>query len=420
MRLLYNSLQLLLVPLALLYVPYLLIAKKRRFKHLFSRLGRDLQEVSTINADRPSVWIHALSVGEFTSAYPLIKELSSTEPPLTIYVSCSTESGYKLAKEMTSGLVDKVVIFPIDLLWVVRRYIRVLNPSLFVLVETDFWPNLITELFLSSIPLVLVNGRISKRSFSRYQRFSFYFTPLFEKFTLLCMQTESDAQSMKDLGVTEAKMRVVGNLKCYRKRARLSRSRDSYGLADEQIFIVCGSTHLGEEELIFSVYTHLLQRSPMLKLAVAPRKIERINELQVKATNMGFSSCLLSEHPSHLEDILLIDTIGDLADIYGICDIAFIGGSLVPEGGHNPLEAVSHGVSVLFGPHMDDFEEIAQQLTEAEAAIQVEDITELQSTLLRLINRPELRTDTGRNAQKFLQDKQDVVAKHCALIRTFL
>ncbi|MBE0585875.1 MAG: hypothetical protein IH612_19200 [Desulfofustis sp.] len=421
MKLLYNTLQLVAAPLLLLYLVLLLLVRPDKRQTLLHRLGRGLPR--PVRHSGQVIWIHALSVGEVTSALPLIRALRAELPNHTLVFSATTASGLDLAAARVSPFVDNVIAFPLDILPVVRHFIKRIAPDLFILIETDFWPNLICELSTAGVPMVLVNGRISARSMRSYRRFAPLFRPLFNRFELLSMQTAAAAALMRQLGIPPHKVRTLGNLKCAvpdPAQAAVSQQPPRLpGRTPEQLLILCGSTHPGEEELLLSSFKPLASRYP-LHLALAPRRIERSGELLRLAAHIGLSAALLTERSADTTSVTIIDTIGDLAVLYGLADIAFIGGSLVPEGGHNPIEAARVGCPILFGPHMEDFAEISAELLACRAAYQVHDQETVRATIEKLIQFPELRRTTGQRAQTCTRNQGNVIAAHLAMIRELL
>lgn len=420
MRLFYNILQLLLTPLIILYLSYVYFTSKEKWHSLLPRLGHGLKSFQKADKTGPVIWIHALSVGETTSAVPLIKEIIREEPEIFIVFSVTTTSGRKLAEEKVSSLVDKIVPFPLDIYFVVEMFIKKINPDLFILVETDFWPNLLASLHSNDIPAILVNGRISKKSMEKYRSFHFFFKPMFNHFSSLCMQTDVDADNMYHLGISKNKLLTLGNLKYNSGISTKSESSIPFTVSPENLFILCGSTHPGEEEIILCAYEKLISRHQHLKLGIAPRQPSRAEDIADLADGFNFSLRRYSSRPDQLADLLIVDTIGDLAELYSVCDIAFIGGSLVPEGGHNPLEATFHGIPCLFGPFMDDFQEISQELIKNQAALKVLDSSTLFNTLNGLVSSDQFRKETGEKANNYMRKHKDVIPAHLAIIRKYL
>ena len=420
MRLFYTILQLLLSPLALFFLPYLYITRKEQWHVLRSRLGHGLKSLSPANKKGPTIWIHALSVGETTSAMPLIKALSNQEPEIAIVLSVTTASGRKLAEEKLESLVDMIIPFPLDISFVVEKYLREIRPDLFILVETDFWPYILGSLSSKNIPALLVNGRISGRSMKRYRRFAFFFKPMFNQFSALCMQTQADADNMAHLGISRNKLKTLGNLKYQSGLAADLKPPHPFSRDKEHLLILCGSTHAGEEEAILEVYRELLAKHRHLSLVIAPRHPSRTEAVASLAAAHGFATTRYSKDPKLLEDILLIDTIGDLAGLYCASDIAFIGGSLVPAGGHNPLEAACCGIPAVFGQYMDDFQEISRELVESNAAFQVSDKDALFVILDKLVSSDQFRKNSGENAVRYLNHYTNVIPAHLEIIKKYL
>ena len=422
MRLIYTVIQLLLAAPFILYLIYLFFFNQDKWSHLIERFGwKSLPLPARNSAENTSViWIHALSVGEATSSFPLIEKIRETWPEVYIILSCTTRSGCNLAHGKAASLVDLIIPFPLDIVWVVRRYVDAIDPDLFILVETDFWPHFLNALSARKIPSLLVNGRISEKSFKRYQSLGFFFKPMFNSFNTLCMQTQQDVDNMKDLGIPEGKVKRVGNLKWGAERTQSLAPPIQDSLHPDELLFICGSTHQGEEEIILSVYARLVKKYQGLKLAIAPRNPARADEIQQIVADFQFDVQRYSAFSGNFTSVLLIDTIGDLADLYSQSDIAFIGGSLVPEGGHNPLEAAMYGIPLLFGPHMEDFLEISQELILHKAAFQVSDDHELAAALEGFLQSEQLRVTTGSSGKDYFDQHDNVLSDHLMIIKEYL
>ncbi len=420
MRLLYNLLQLLLAPLFLIIVPFYLICRPEKVSVLSGRLGFGLDLPD--RHDSPVIWIHALSVGEVTSALPLVQQLRAEKGSrATLVFSASTASGHQLAVRLVRPHVDALIFFPFDIFFVVNRFVRKVKPDLFILIETDFWPNFLMSLSSRTIPALLFNGRISSRAGKNYRRFGFFFKPLFDQFRILVMQTESDSNTITALGIDSEKIITINNLKF--SSAAPDRLQDLPGASPfpaNKLTILCGSTHDGEEKLLLQSYVDLLKTYPQLHLALAPRHSKRADLV----AELALANKLSVKRYSHASapdcDVTIVDTIGDLSALYGFADISFIGGSLVDEGGHNPLEAARYGSAILFGTHMEDFSEISQGLLEAKAALEVTDGASLYRTLDKLIASELLRQKMGQNARTYRASKTSVIAKHLEVIEQYL
>jgi len=407
----------------LLFVKVILTPKYR--SRSVKRLGFALGESPGGSASgRPRIWVHALSVGEVASSRNLMQELRRSYPQGIILFSSATRSGESFARSTLHEHVDCFVPFPLDLFWSVKRLVSWARPDLFVLVETDFWPNFLTELNRRDIPSLLVNGRASDSSFARYRKLRWLFTPVFNSFQALAMQTEQDAISMRQLGVDSARLVVLGNLKY---DAALSGGSVKAGLDRAALRIpaqalvwVAGSTHRGEEEVIFNAFQKLARSWANLFLVVAPRNVERGVEIADLATRRGLSVFRRSLGGAEEGSVLILDTLGELASVYALCDVAFVGGSLVPQRGHNPLEPAVYGKPVLFGPYMEDFAEISRDFLVAGGARQVHDAEELRAALAILLADPAERERAGHQAQELIGSRRGVTEAHIALIRSVL
>lgn len=420
MWLIYNTIQLLLSPLILLALPFVLFLRPSKSKNLFERLGIGLQPVAK-TPETPVVWIHALSVGEVVSVFPLVQALRKKHPDMIIVFSSTTASGRELAASRIARLGIDVISSPLDLLPVVLLFLKRLRPDLFILVETDFWPNLLYSLHDRNIPALLVNGRISQKSMQSYNRFSFFFKPMFKKFTKICMQTSEDSSSMLSLGIDQEVIQTPGNLKYAIAEATTdNHPRTPLKKVKGHLLILCGSTHPGEEFVLIDAFCTLRNEYPHIRLAIAPRDISRTKEIEDAAKDRGLKVGCYSKDAHFGQDCLIIDTIGDLQYLYPVADIAFIGGSMVDLGGHNPLEAARHGVPTIFGPYMDNFSEISKDLLEQEASFQVTGKDTLQQVLETLIVSESFRRNTGKKGATCFIRHKDVIANHLAIIEKYL
>ncbi|MEE4243735.1 MAG: 3-deoxy-D-manno-octulosonic acid transferase [Desulfopila sp.] len=417
MLILYNILQ---ITVLLLFFPLIccyIAAKEKYRRHIPKRLGMTLnRKFSRLHPRRKTIWIHALSVGEVTSALPLVAELRKELDDTTIIFSASTQSGYALAKKVVGPYSDLVIAFPLDLSPVCRYYIELLKPNLFVLVETDFWPNFLEQLEQYSIPALLINGRISQKSLRLYKRYLMFFKPMFDIFRFLSMQTESDRQKCMELGIPAEKILKLGNLKYEPAPAETGEIAALFCKKTEDTLLVAGSTHPGEEEILLNVFTKLRQ-THSLKMILAPRNVQRADAVAALAESRGLTIQLRSGSCALTEDLLILDSLGELVSFYQISDICFVGGSLVKAGGHNPLEPACQEKPVIFGKHMDDFEEISEELIAAGGAFMVSNEAELAEAVDTLINDTVFRYQCGKAALAYVLKNRNVVANHIQLIR---
>ncbi len=416
-----------LLPLVLLA---LVRAKYRR--RLPQRLGFGLaQRLANLpprQPGTPTIWVHALSVGETTSALPLVAGIRRTWPTGCLVFSVTTTAGHQVAERLIAPHVDILIPSPLDLAPVISRFIEWIRPDCFLLVETDFWPNWLAGLSARAVPTMLVNGRVSAQSLRRYLRFRWFFEPMFRSFSLLALQTSADADKMRQLGVDPKRVRTLGNLKfdISSPHSNLGHGKSSgptrkaYGFSETAPLWICGSTHRGEEEQILRIHRRLRQIIPGLQLLLAPRNIERTEEILALAHPLGLAFRLRTENHDSTGSMLLLDTIGELASCYPMAEVVFIGGSLVPLGGHNPLEPAAAAIPVLFGPHMDDFAEIAALLVDGKGARQVDGAESLYQTLVEILTNPALRKAMAAAAAACVRSNQGVVPAHLQAIEGLL
>lgn len=421
MFVLYNILQLVFVLVFLPFIIFFIVTKRKYRNRVPTRLGFGLaQKVRPAGSDNLRFWIHALSVGEVTSAVPLVKGLRRAYPRSTIIVSTTTRTGRQVADKLLDGIADHVVDGPFDLLPVVHRFIRCIRPDLFILVETDFWPNLLSCLKKRGVPTLLVNGRISPRSMDRYRRMRLFFSPMFQSFSCLSMQTERDRENMMQLGVPPGKLPILGNLKFATPATTDTAQAKIRLLPPQRLIFIAGSTHPGEEGILINCYIEARKLHPELFLLLAPRDPQRTHEIETIAAEHNLTVFLRSAGEYRSADVFILDTIGELVEFYALADIAFVGGSLVQKGGHNPIEPAAMGIPVLFGPDMTDFSEIADSLINEGGALRICDPQEMTEILLRLLNSPEQRIDAGRKSRQCVLRQSNVIARHIELIDTLL
>ena len=399
---------LLLIP----FFPILLLVRKGRF---VERLACSLPDTSPGSGN---IWIHALSVGEVISALPLIESLRLDYPDKDIVLTVTTSKGMEVARAELDSKVRSLLTMPVDLWWCIRRIILYIKPSIFVLVETDIWPGLIDYLSKKGIRSVLVNGRISPRTFKLYRRFSFFVRRMFKLFESCLMQSNLDTDRLISIGIDPRKVRTVGNIKYDRDWVPMGQGeRETWskvlGLYQKDLIWVAGSTHRGEEEVLMEVFTELRSSFYALRLIIAPRKIERSTEILKRARDMGLCAVLRTEIPKENSNhhIVVVNTLGELDRIYGIAQVSFVGGSLVPVGGHNLLEPASFGCPVLFGPHTFNFVAMSESLVESGGGLRVGDGGELYKAMKVLLEDVKLRSKMGKHAKEFVEKNQGALKR---------
>ena len=388
------------------------------------RLGIYQADRLKVLQGRRVIWLHAVSVGETKAAVPLLRALRNSFPEHALVLSNTTETGHSIACDIKE--IDLCLYFPFDMSWVVHRVLRCLQPELILIVETELWPNLARLACRAGIPMVLVNGRISDRSLPRYQIAKPLLRRLLRHFSHFCMQSREDAQRLLQLGAPGDRVVVTGNLKFDMPADGLAEMdmealRQVFRLPAEALVWVAGSTHPGEEELLMEVYADLCTQRSDLILVLAPRHIERCPALQTVLHERGFS-VLLRSNPIDQGDILqpgqilLVDTLGELVSLYRAANLVFVGGSLVPIGGHNVLEAAMVGKPALFGPHMENFREIARLLAAGGGGIQI-DQQSLGAVVADLLNDPQRRSVMGRAGMELLKLHAGATERTLAVIR---
>jgi 3-deoxy-D-manno-octulosonic-acid transferase len=378
------------------------------------RMGR-LPVYLNVDGDR-SVWIHAVSVGEVLAARPLLPALRERFPGHRLFLSTTTMTGNAVAKRSILG-VDGLLYVPFDFPHPVRQALEVLNPSLLVLMETELWPNLVHEARRRGTRIALVNGRISPRSFPRYERVRRFLSPVLSEIDLFLMQGEAHAERIRALGAPADRVQVTGNLKFDavepgRVPERLARLLQ--GGASPRPLWVAGSTVGGEEELVLSAFHRVRERVPQARLLVAPRHPERFALVPPLVEAAGFRCLRRSAlDPAAWRDgeVLLLDTLGELAQVYALASVVFVGGSLVPSGGHNILEPAVAGKAVVVGPHMENFQEIADQFRSESAMVQVASPDELAREVSALLLDEGRRRGLGERARELVGRNRGAVRR---------
>ncbi|MDP1571066.1 MAG: 3-deoxy-D-manno-octulosonic acid transferase [Vicinamibacterales bacterium] len=394
--------------------PWLLYQAIRHGKYVDSLAQRLGSLPVSFNMDaEPSIWIHAVSVGETLSVRPLIRELRQHYPRLRIFLSTTTMTGQQLARRNVPD-VDAVFYFPLDFAFVVRRTLDLVRPRLFLMMETEIWPHLLRECHRRGVKTAIVNGRLSSRSYPRYRLVRPLMRRVLAHVDRFCVQSEESARRFVDLGADPARVTVTGSLKFDSLDAPVAaadvRVRDRvvryFRVPASRPVLVAGSTMRGEEAAVLRAFRKLKAAQPGALLILAPRHPERFDDVEQICREEGFRTVRRSELPVDAEpraDIVVLDTIGELARIYQVATVAFVGGSLVPTGGHNILEPAVFGKPVVFGPHMQNFAEIAEAFVAHEAGVQVRSAGELEAALVDLMADPVRRARLGAAARALVE-----------------
>jgi 3-deoxy-D-manno-octulosonic-acid transferase len=373
-------------------------------------------------------WIQAVSVGEVNIALTFINALQERFPQLRIILTTTTSTGYTLACERLPHEVE-LAYFPQDFPWCVRRAYDLIQPDFVVLMESELWPNQIWEGARRGVPIFLVNGRMSPRSGRDYRRVRWIFREVLSKLTLLCVQTREDADNFISVGALPERVRVTGNLKYDASMPYADVQKfdpvhllKQIGVLPLQPVWVAGSTHPGEEEIVFDVFGKLRQQVPNLFLVIAPRHVERTREVAELARRRQVKFILRSEVTPQLVptarpyDCLLVNTTGDLKWLYKVASVIFVGKSLVGQGGQNIVEAAVSGHPVVFGPHMQNFKAIAEQFVAERACVQVKDAGELRRALLALLQDEQQRKKIADAARRVIEANVGATTRTVELI----
>ncbi len=358
----------------------------------------------------PRCWIHAVSVGEATAAIRLVEGIHRLWPQLNIVVSTATATGAAVVRDRLGHLATHCY-FPFDFPGSVRRAIRAISPTFFVDLETELWPNFFRELNRRGIPAMIANGRISDRSFRRYRLVRAFIRRLLGHVSLFAMQSPEDARRIIALGALPERVVVTGNLKMelppdYAGVETLWRRL--LGLRGEEPVWIAGSTHRGEEEIVLDAFLRLRASHPSLVLVLAPRHPERAPEVERLIRMRGLEPIRRTTLPNRAgtNSVIVLDTVGELAQLYHMASMVFVGGSLIPWGGHNMLEPALRRKPVLFGPHTANFRESAELLLNAGGAFLVRDCLELETAVHRLLQDPALRRATGEAGFRAVASRQ--------------
>ena len=429
MYVLYSLLILLLGVIVSPYLAYQAIRYKKYIGSVRQRMG--YLPVSFNLDGEDSIWIHAVSVGETMTVRALIADLRRRYPTLRIFLSTTTMAGQQVARRNVHD-VDAVFYFPLDLPFIVRRTLRLVKPRLFVMMETEIWPNLLRECKRMDVATLMVNGRISSRSYPRYKIARPFFRRVLADVDRFCMQTEESARRLIDIGADPENVVVTGSLKFDSLEMPGATTLDGRGqnrvlryfrMNSGRSVIVAGSTMREEEQLVLQAFRRIKAGAANPLLVLAPRHPERFAEVAQLARDQAFvtakrSDLLIDAEPR--ADVVVLDTIGELAQVYQIATAVFVGGSLVDTGGHNILEPAVFGKPIVFGPHMHNFKEIAEAFIAHDAAVQVTSVRGLEEALLALLTDPVRRARLGAAARALVESNRGAKDKCLAIIAQLL
>jgi 3-deoxy-D-manno-octulosonic-acid transferase len=410
------------------YFAYQAIRYRKYVGSLRQRLG---YLPISFNVDgEESIWIHAVSVGEALTARALAEDLKTRYPRLRLFLSTTTMAGQDVAKRSLQH-VDAVFYFPFDWAFIVRRTLDIVRPRVFIMMETEIWPNLLHVCRKRGVKAVVINGRISSRSYPRYRMIRPFFRRVLDDVDRFCMQSEESARRLIDLGADPARVTVTGSLKFDSLEEPTSsghsRSRERvlrfFRVSAHRPVLVAGSTNRGEEAAVLRAFARIKTTMPSALAIIAPRQAERFGEVERISREAGFVTARRSELPIDAEpraDVVVLDSIGELARLYQVATAVFVGGSLVDQGGHNILEPAMFGKPIVFGPHMQNFQEIAEAFVTNGAAMQVQSERELDEALLNLLTDPVRRARLGAAARALVEANRGAKTKTLAVIADLL
>ena len=429
MTLLYN---IAFLTFGIVYLPVFAV-KALRAEHpgelLRQRLGFFSRALQDKFLGKKIIWVHAVSVGEVLACEKFLRECQQRFSDHHFVLTTVTPTGRKVAGKL-EGRGLTVCYFPFDLTFSVRSFFKTLGPECLILVETEIWPNLLVEARRAHVPVVIMNARLSAKSFPRYRRARFFLRDLFRKLDFVLAQTPEDAARFAALGVAEERLAVAGNMKFDNivledaDPALFGRAlRREWGFSPEDLIWVAGSTHPGEEKKVVETALDLKNEFPGLKLVLAPRHIERSNGLSRWLRRCGLR-VRLATHPdpdaAGPAEVLLVDCLGVLKNLYAMADVVFVGGSFVKRGGQNPIEPAGFRRAIIHGPHVFNFHNVYGRLNAEGAAVRVRDKAQLEFAVRRLLNNPSERAELGDHAFQTVKSLQGATARYLDWLAGFL
>ena len=422
MKILYN---LFFILFSIFYLPYLFV-KGKYHKDFIQKFGILPDNITAF--EHQPVWIHAVSVGEAVLGARLSGSIKERFPDIPVVISTTTRTGNDMARKLAGGSgIDAVFYYPVDLSSIVSRVVRIVKPRLYIMMETELWPNILGELSSKGIPVILANGRISDRSFTNYKKIKVITGRILKCIDHFCMQTNADAEKIKELGAPADRISVTGNIKFDIASAGPGKmNKTDIGFNETDRVLVAGSTHFPEEKYMIDLYKELKHKQAGLKLVLAPRHIERADSIKqdIKKLDLKYRcfSDIIGGNPYHGSgyDILIVDTIGHLKDIYNIATVVFIGGSIAKKGGQNPIEAARWGKAVVFGPHMFNFREVAGIFVENGSATCVKNVDSLKEVIDDLLANDEKREQMAASAREVILNNSGAVDKTVAVVEQYL
>jgi len=389
--LLYNLALVALFPAIMIYALWRVTLGGKAAMGWRDRLG--CPRVRPARPGQSRIWVHAVSVGEVVGGRPTVEALKALLPEASLVLSTITPTGQRMARERCAGLADSVFYFPFDFLPCVALSLRAVRPDLVVLCEGELWPNFLSLCRARGIPTCVVNGRISDLALRRSRPWRWLHRRVVPKVSWFGMQSQRDAERIISWGADPGRVALYGNTKFDQDLRRLTDDERlplgrELGVAPDDLLLIAGSTHPGEEEAVLEAFRLVRARHPRARLLIAPRRLDRAEAIAALIARAGFTCARRTIGPDPTADVILLDTIGELARAYALATVVFVGGSLVPIGGHDVLQAIAQGLPVFFGPHMHNFRDIADLVARSGVGFVIHDAPDLAAGMLRFIEDP--------------------------------
>ncbi len=405
-----------LIPMLL----YRLIKEEGFFQRIKQSIGYLPAELKEKISNRHAIWLHAASVGEIVATSPIVREIRKEMPEAVIVVSVVTATGYRMARQIIKDS-DGLLYFPLDLPYFTNRILNIIRPKIILLVETEIWPNFLRIAEEEKIPVMMVNGRISQRSAFRYRLIHGFTKKILSSIRIFCMQSQVDKKNIIHIGADPNKVTVTGNTKYDQSYAIVSeeekqRFRFVFGVEkDGGPVMIAGSTHSGEDDIVCRAFVKIREEFPKAKLIIAPRHIFQADQVAETARKYGLilqKRSDIREEAKAGTDGVILDTIGELGRIYSICDLVFVGGSMVSVGGHNILEPAAHGKPIIVGPHMFNFIEIFELLSSRGACKMAQNEAEFSEICLQILRDRALAESMRQSCLKIVEENQGATKRN--------
>ena len=399
---------------------------RKSFRQKLGFIPSSLQEKMT---GAPRLWINAVSVGEVIAVSPLVKSLREIYPQACLILSTGTETGQEMAEKMVKEATT-YIYYPLDLPWMVRRTLNIVDPDLFISTETELWPNFLRLAKKRGVKTILINGRISVRSFGRYRKTGFLWRKVLENLDMMSMISETDAERIRAIGAKPERVVVNGNSKYDALVSQIEPSfeeemRKVLNINEEDKVFIAASTHRGEEKIILQAYKRFLEEFPRMLLIIVPRHVGRVREVEEIVRKEGTGHCICRSQieggkQRKTEPIIILDTIGELFKVYSLGTIVFCGGSFIPRGGQNILEPAAWGKVVFYGPSMEDFTDARELLERAGAGIPLENADDLIEKGLEFLSHPEKLKKQGEAGRKAIMSYRGAARRNTELVQQLL